>query len=64
MHGHNNKSDYNRLRNAVNRLSIKLRERFYKKKIEGLRQSNASNWWRQTKKLTGQVSKPDKNKTK
>jgi len=31
---HNNKSEYNRLRNAVNWLSIKLRERFYKKKIE------------------------------
>jgi len=54
-----NKSEYNRLGNAVNRLSIKLRERFYKKKIEGLRQSNASNWCRQTKKLTGQASKPD-----
>jgi len=24
-----------------------------------LRQSNVSNWWRQTKKVTGQVSKPD-----
>jgi len=54
-----NKSEYNRLRNAVNWLSRKLRERFYKKKIEGLRQSNASNWWHQTKKLTGQVSKQD-----
>jgi len=56
---HSNKSEYNRLRNAVNRLSIKLHERFYKKKIEGLRQSNASNWWRQTRKLIGQVNKPD-----
>ena len=56
---HNNKSEYNRLRNSVNRSSRKLRERYYKKKIEGLRQSNATNWWRQTKKLTGQVSKQD-----
>jgi len=53
---HKNKSEYNRLCNALNRLWIKLRERFYKK-IEGLWQSNASNWWRQTEKLTGQVSK-------
>ena len=52
-------AEYHRLRNAVNRLSRKLRQRFYEKKIEGLRKCNSANWWRQTKKLTGQVSKQD-----
>ena len=53
---HNNKAEYHRLRNVVNRLSRKLRERFYKKKVDGLRKSNAANWWRQTKQLTGQAT--------
>ena len=56
---HNNRTEYNRLRNAVNRLSSNLRKRFYKRQIENLRTCNSSNWWRQTKKLTGQISKPE-----
>jgi hypothetical protein len=56
---HNNRTEYNRLRNAVNRLSSNLRKRFYKRKVEDLRACNSSNWWRQTKKLTGQISKPE-----
>ena len=55
----NNTAEYKRHRNAVNRLSAKLRKRFYAKKIQNLRTCNAANWWRQTKQLTGQVSKPD-----
>ena len=56
---HNNKAQYSRLRNAVIRLSRQLRKQFYRKKIEDLRSCNASNWWRQTKRLTGQVSKQE-----
>jgi len=56
---HNNRTEYNRLRNAVNRLSSKLRRRFYQRQIENLRACDSSNWWRQTKKLTGQISKPE-----
>jgi len=55
----NNMTEYKRLRNAVNRMSSKLRKRFYTKNIEGLRTCNSANWWRQTKQLTGQISKPD-----
>ena len=56
---HNNEARYKRLRNEVNRMSRQLRKRFYAKKIEGLRTCNSTNWWRQTKRLTGQVSKQD-----
>ena len=56
---HHNTADYNRLRNSVNRLSRKLRERFYAKQIEGLRNSDSTNWWRRTKLLTGQEVRPD-----
>jgi len=47
------------LRNAVNRLAGQLRIRSCAKKIEGFRHCNSTNWWRQTKRLTGQVSKQD-----
>jgi len=47
------------LRNRVNRLSHTLRQRFCKRRIQSLRRCNASNWWRETKKLTGQSSKSD-----
>jgi len=56
---HHKTADYNRLRNSVNRLSRKLRKRFYAKQIEGLRNSDSTNWWRRTKLLTGQNTKPD-----
>ena len=59
---HNNTAEYKRHRltnTNVNRLSRKLRERFYKGKIDRLRKCNATNWWRQTKRLTGQISKQD-----
>jgi hypothetical protein len=56
---HKNTAEYKRHRNAVNRLSRQLRKRFYKHKVDGLRKSNATNWWRQTQQLTGQVSKQD-----
>jgi hypothetical protein len=52
-------AEYRRLRNLVNRTSRKLRKRYYEKNVEGLRNCNSSNWWRHTKRLTGQTSKPD-----
>lgn len=55
----NNMADYHRFRNAVNRLSKKLRKHFYENKVKGLRSCESANWWRQTKRLTGQISKPD-----
>ena len=54
---HHRTADYNRHRNAVNRLSRKLRKRYYAKQIEGLRSSDSANWWRRTKLLTGQDSR-------
>ena len=54
-----NTAEYHRLRNLVNRMSRKLRKRYYEKNVDGLRSCNSSNWWRQTKRLTGQTSKPD-----
>jgi len=50
---------YRALRNRVNRLSFTLRKRFCQKRIQNLRRCNASNWWRETKRLTGQSNKPD-----
>jgi len=54
-----NTADYKRLRNRVIRLSKELRKRFYVKKIDSLRSCDPSNWWRQTKQLIGQSTKPD-----
>ncbi len=54
-----NSTEYNRLRNQIIRLSHKLRKRFYEQRIQGLRNCNASNWWRQTKRITGQQNKPN-----
>lgn len=54
-----NTVQYHRLRNLVNRMSRKLRKQHYERNIEGLRSCNSSNWWRQTKLLIGQTSKPD-----
>jgi hypothetical protein len=51
-----NRSKYNKLRNKINRLSKKLRQQFYSKSIQGLRDSSPHEWWRETKKLTGQRS--------
>ena len=48
---------YRSLRNKVNRLAKQLRQRFYQKRIQDLRSSNPLNWWRETKKLTGQSTK-------
>ncbi len=53
------RSQYNKLRNRVNRLSKQLRLQFYHRRIQGLRTSNPHEWWRQTKKLTGQQVKPE-----
>jgi hypothetical protein len=55
----NNISEFRKLRNNINRLSRKLRKRFYDRKVADLRKCDAANWWRQTKILTGQSSKPD-----
>jgi hypothetical protein len=40
-------------------MSKKLRQHFYENKIKDLRTCDSTNWWRQTKRLTGQTSKPD-----
>jgi hypothetical protein len=48
---------YPRLRNKVNRMSKQLRQRYYRNNIQNLCNSNPFNWWRETKRLTGQVSK-------
>jgi len=55
----NNIQEYKKLRNQVTRLSYKLRRKFYDKRIKDLRNCNALNWWRETKRLTGQSNKSD-----
>ena len=53
------RTKYNKLRNKINRLSKQLRKQFYSKRIQGLRNSNPHEWWREIKKLTGQSSKSE-----
>ena len=53
------RTQYNKLRNKINRLSKQLRKQFYGRRIQGLRDSSSHEWWRETKKLTGQSSKPE-----
>ena len=55
----NNVADYHRCRNAINRLSKSLKKTFYQNKIDGLRNCDSTNWWKRTKLLTGQTSKPE-----
>jgi hypothetical protein len=52
---------YHRLRNLTNRAASKLRRTFYRKQIEGLRKSEPSKWWCETKRLTGQDNNSDAN---
>ena len=52
-------ADYRRYRNQATRLAKTLRKRFYEKKVKLLRQSNSRNWWRQTKRFTGQTKHND-----
>jgi len=44
---------YRRLRNHVQRLARQLRRKYYKRKANGLRNSNPQNWWRAVKQFTG-----------
>jgi hypothetical protein len=45
-----NRTNYNRLRNAVNRLAKQLRSRYYNKCVSRLRNCNSQKWWQETKK--------------
>ena len=54
-----NITEYRKLRNKINRAAKELQANFYKKRIDGLRNCDPSNWWTETKKLTGQASKSD-----
>ena len=40
-------------RNQVQRLTKQLRQKYYEKKVNGLRTSNPRNWWRAVKQITG-----------
>ena len=46
---------YRALRNRVQRATRTLRQKFYARKMEGLRVSNPRNWWRSVKQVTGQA---------
>ena len=48
---------YRQLRNKINRLSARLRQKYCEKRLTDLRNTNSSSWWRITKQLTGQSSK-------
>ena len=53
------KQQYRRLRNLVNRTSKQLRKRHYERKVRNLRESNAADWWRETKRFICQSKKSD-----
>jgi len=46
---------YKTYRNRVQRMSRKLRRKYYARKMEGLRVSNPRSWWRNVKHITGQA---------
>ena len=56
-----NKPEYNRLRNIINRLSKKLKPRFYNAKVKHLKSSDSRKWWANVKSLAGinKVGGPD-----
>ena len=54
-----NTIEYRKLRNKINRVVKELQSKYYKKRIESLRNCDPSNWWTETKKLTGQLGKSD-----
>jgi hypothetical protein len=55
----NQATRFRQLRNKVNRLSKRLRKRYHERRVKGLRNYSLASWWRDTKRLTGQSSKPD-----
>ena len=56
-----NRATYNRLRNNINRLSKKLKPRFYNTKVKHLKASDSRKWWANVKSLVGinKASGPD-----
>jgi hypothetical protein len=53
------RTQYNRLRNQVNRLSRQLRQQFYNKRLQNLRTCDPRLWWREIKRLTGQSARSE-----
>jgi hypothetical protein len=47
------------LHNKVNRLSKQLREQYYSRQVQHLKSSTSAEWWRLTKRLTGQSRNSD-----
>ena len=54
-----NLDKYRRLRNHINRLSKQLRQQYYNKQSTNLRNCEPARWWRDTKRLIGQSTKPN-----
>ncbi len=52
-------AEYHRLRNKINRTSKQLRERYYNRQVQHLKSSTSAEWWRLTKRLTGQSRNSD-----
>jgi len=44
---------YKSYRNRVNRMTGQLRQKFYSRKMKGLRNRDPHNWWRNVKQVTG-----------
>ena len=44
---------YKKMRNKVNRMNSSLKRKYYKRSVERLKKSDARNWWRHTKQLSG-----------
>ena len=55
----NNKTNYNRLRNKINRKGKLLRREFYKKKIRSLTEGDNRKWWINIKTLAPNSSQND-----
>ena len=47
------KAEYNRLRNIINRLSKKLKPRYYNAKVKQLSSSDPKSWWSNVKSMIG-----------
>ena len=50
----NNKTDYNRLRNKVQRMARNLKISYYNKCIRNMKNMDPRKWWSSVKKITGQ----------
>ena len=52
----NNMVEYHMYRNKIQRCARNLRNKYYRRRLNNLRNSNPKQWWQNIKKLTGQTA--------